>query len=151
MVLAVMVCFLIFRVYQVVKPPTPGPDGPILRMPGNEFPIDIPDRPGTPAPVAGIPARETWTDLTRRPPWFYRRPGQSRGGAENTDELQLTVLNFQGTGDNVRVRIRTEGSRKWYSVGDAFESYELLSVDLDTGCIEVFSEALGKRVEICKE
>ncbi len=50
-----------------------------------------------------------------------------------------------------RVRIRSASRRGWYSEGDAFESYQLLSIDPETGCIVVFSEKIGRREEICKE
>ncbi len=58
---------------------------------------------------------------------------------------------FQETSQGIwRVSIRSASRRGWYSEGDAFESYELLSIDPELECIVVFAEELERREEICK-
>ncbi len=149
MVLAIMVIFLCFRVYQVVQPPQEGPGG-VFQPPRNELPTEV-ETPGTPPRVPGIPSPGNWADLWRNHPFLYVSPGDVTRGNGNSDQtLDLEVLNFQETSDgNWRVRIQSASRRGWYSEGDAFEAYELLSIDAETECIVVFSEELARREEIC--
>ncbi len=152
MVLAIMVIFLCFRVYQVVQPPPPPTGSKVFQPPRNELPPDV-ETPGTPPRMPGNPSPGNWADLWLNNPFFYASAGGSAGPAGNLDQvLDLEVLNFQETSDgNWRVRIRSASRRGWYSEGDAFEAYELLSIDPDTECIVVFAEELARRQEICKK
>lgn len=151
MVLAIMVIFLCFRVYQVVQPPLPPPGG-VFQPPRNQLPPDV-ETPGSPPRLPGNPTPGNWADLWRNNPFIYVSPGDSNRPNGNSDQaLDLEVLNFQEVSDGIwRVRIRSASDRRWYSEGDAFEAYELLSIDPDTECIVVFSEELGRPEEICKK
>ena len=152
MVLAVMVIFLCFRVYQVVQPAQSQTENKDFELPRSEFPPDV-ETPGTPPRIPADPNPGNWTDLVRNNPFVYVSPGDStRGDGDSDQVLDLEVLNFQETSDgNWRVRIRSASRRGWYSEGDAFEAYELLSIDPETECIVVFAEELARRQEICKK
>ena len=151
MVLAIMVIFLCFRVYQVVQPPPPPPGDKVFQPPRSEFPPDV-ETPGIPPRMPGNPSPGNWTDLWRNNPFIYVPPGVSRrGNGDSSQVLELEVLSFQeASPGSWRVRIRSASRRGWYSEGDAFEAYELLSIDPDTECIVIFAEELERRVEICK-
>lgn len=151
MVLAVMVIFLCFRVYQVVQPPPPPTGNKIFQPPRGQLPPEV-ETPGTPPRIPDDPNPGNWTDLWLNNPFIYVSPGDSRRRSGNSDQvLYLEVLSFQEVSDgNWRVRIRSASRRGWYSEGDAFETYELLSIDPDNECIVVFAEELGRREEICK-
>ena len=151
MVLAVMVIFLCFRVYQVVQPAQSQTENKDFELPRSEFPPDV-ETPGTPPRIPGNPSPRNWTDLWRNNPFTYVRAGDSTRRNENSDQaLDLEVLNFQETSGGIwRVQIRSASRRGWYSEGEAFESYELLSIDPDLECIVVYAEGLGRREEICK-
>ena len=73
--------------------------------------------------------------------WREQRGG---GGGPDTSLSTLILLRIRGEGENAIAQIETDSSRKWYSVGEAFESYELLSVDVDEGTAEVFDESLNR-------
>jgi len=64
----------------------------------------------------------------------------------------LELLNMQEVSSGSwKVRIRSGNSRKWYSEGDRFETYQLLTVDPDTECVVIYDETVRQVVEICKE
>lgn len=151
MVLAVMVVFLCFRVYQVVKPEE-DKTGKIFRRAGNDLPPDV-EKPGQPDLIADINYEERYDSLYTRNMMTYN-PSGIRPGQETEGEVQvdLTVLSINEVSNGVfRAQIRTSQSRKWYSEGDAFESYELLSIDASTLCCDIFAENIGRRVTLCVE
>ena len=150
MVLAIMVSFLCFRVYQVVQPPQTKEAEKNFQPPGNELPLDV-ETPGVPPRTPGLPDSENWTNLWRSTPFYYLPPGaSSRRTTEGEPEIDLELLNIQPMADgSYRARIRSANRKGWYSEGEAFEAYELVSIDPDTGCIVVFAEEIESRVEIC--
>ena len=150
MVLAVMVIFLCFRVYQVVQP-QPQPPGSNFQPPRGELPPDV-ETPGIPPRMPVNPNPGNWTNLWVNNPFIYVPPGVSRPGNGNAGQaLNLEVLSFQEVSVGIwRVRIRSASRRGWYSEGDAFETYEILSIDGETKCIVVYAEELEGRREICK-
>lgn len=149
MVLAVMVIFLCFRVYQIIQPDEPD-SGATFSPPRGEL-SDSVDTPGRPPQIPVSDPPQSWRGLWTRPPFIYVRPGDSGGSSEaGDDQVDLELLNLQPASDgSYRVRIRSASRRGWYSEGDAFEAYEILSIDPDTNCVEIYAEELGKRVEIC--
>ncbi len=48
-----------------------------------------------------------------------------------------------------RARILSAYRNKWYEEGDAFEHYQLIEIDLISGCCVIFDEELGRRYELC--
>lgn len=151
MVLAIMVIFLCFRVYQIIQPPPP--DESRTFQPPRSALADDEDTPGTPPRTPESPPPEDWRGLWTRPPFLYVRPGETRGGPDTGgDDIDLQLLNIQEVADgSYKVQIRSASRSGWYSEGDAFEAYELLSIDPDTECCIVFSEEYGRRVPICIE
>lgn len=154
MVLAIMVIFLSFRVYQIVRPPEPPKENVASSFlpPGSQLPPDV-VTPGTPPRVPPPPSPENWTNLWRRNPFTYPSPRDSRRqGSDSESEIDLQLLNIQQSPDgSYRVLLRSpNGRRGWYSEGDAFEAYQLLKIDPEGPCVEVYSDELERREEICK-
>ncbi len=150
MVLAVMVGFLIFRVYQVVYPPSDGPTDDVIPPPGRTIPNDVPT-PGLPPPVPPPQRTDDWSRLWRFNPLNYRQP-RSRGGQSSDPsaadiDLQLKRITPSGAG-KFRAQITSPSRTGWYEEGQAFESYELLAIDADAGTVTVFSERLQRSVEL---
>ena len=48
-----------------------------------------------------------------------------------------------------RARILSAYRNRWYEEGDAFEHYQLIEIDLISGCCTIFDEELGRLIEIC--
>jgi hypothetical protein len=150
MVLAVMVGFLIFRVYQVVYPDPAGPTTDDVRPPRSKVPDDV-ETPGIPPTIPGVPRTDDWSRLWRFNPLNYRQP-RTRGGSTtdpSAGEIDLQVIRISPFGQGkYRAQIKSPGRTGWYEEGQAFESYELLAIDADAGTVTVFSEQLQRSVEL---
>lgn len=151
MVLAVMVGFLCYRVYQVMYPETTGEgnEGQIWRLASKDLPEDM-ERPGTPPLPPPNPLRVDWSRLWKSPMFRWDPRGVKAPGG--LAEVELSVIKIMDTGvGGYRVQIETEKSKKWYAEGASFESYELISIDPDGGCCDIFAENIQKLVEVCIE
>src|SRR5262245_24144723 len=107
MVLGVMVCILVYRVYTVLNPPPP-PAGPILGRPGTDPPTDIPVPPLPPRD----PETDDWSRLWRFSPFIYIPPragSNANNPNDNVDStVQLTLEQIKPVGDGTyRAKIRT--------------------------------------------
>lgn len=109
------------------------PDPELLDPRPPEAPPEVP--PSKPPRDPGV--------FIQNDPFDWREKDRA-GGPEAAALGTLRLLNMQGTGDSVLIQIETETSKKWYKVGDAFESYELLSVDVEAGTAEVFDESINR-------
>lgn len=148
--LAIMVIILCYRVYQVVHPPPATDGGDSFRFPGDMLPADV-ETPGMPPPVPGPPDSENWTTLWRANPFIYVKPGRGRTVKPGEPDVDLKLLNIQQSADGSYIAwIRSPGRKGWYKEGEAFESYELMTIDADVECVWVFAEEVGRNVEICK-
>lgn len=152
-VLAMMVVFLSFRIYTILNPSAPE-DPKIFVPPRKELAEDV-KTPGTPPRVPALNRSEDWSVLYTRDMFIYEKPKESSSLTEAGETSNITVHRIReglpGSG-TFRVQIQTEAAaKKWYSVGDAFETYTLLAVDFDTKCCEFFDDRLGKRIEVCVE
>ena len=85
--------------------------------------------------------------LARNNPFVYVPGGGSR--TQNVQETGLTLLRIQDTSAGLRAQIQSKTARKWYSEGESFETFELLSIDPEEGCCWVFAENLNTREKIC--
>ena len=151
MVLAIMVSFLCFRVYQVVQPPQTQETEKNFQPPGNELPLDV-ETPGVPPRTPGLPDSENWTNLWRSNPFYYPPGGSRSKPTDGEQDIDLELLNIQLMADgSYRARIRSANRKGWYSEGEGFEAYELVSIDPDAECIVVFAEEIERPVEICKK
>ncbi len=152
MVLGVMVIVLCFRVYQVLYPP-PDIAGDIFLPPGNSLPLDV-KTPGTPPRIPPNIEPENYTLLWMRNPFTWVEPGKRRLSTDGSiQDIDLELVNLQQVSDGSwKVQIRSAANtKKWYSEGARFESYQLLSIDPDAECVTVFAEEVQRRTEICKE
>ena len=68
-------------------------------------------------------------------------------------ELQIELIRIANTDrKGWRAYIRTGGRRKgWYSVGEKFETFELMSIDEDTKCIDIYAENIREKKTYCIE
>lgn len=154
MVLAVMVCFLIFRVYQVVRPVGDGGlanNAPI--PPASQVPESV-DTPGLPPPQPPIDTGEDWSRLWRFPLFVYRQPRDVTAGPQNSGEQEINVelkLIREARPGQYLAQIQTASRTGWYSEGEAFEAFELLEIDPDAGCVVIYSEQLQQNRTLCLE
>jgi len=140
MVLAVMVAFLIFRVYQVVRPQAEEGKDTRYRLPEPEVPSDVPV-PGMPPPPPPKPKTEDWSRIWRFNPMVYRRSAAGSRTGDTSDEINLTLLRIREIRPGTwSAEIQSPGRRGWYIEGQPFETFELLDIDPDTGEVTVFSE-----------
>lgn len=139
-----MVAVLAFQIFSVLRTeddeeyniptaPRPGPSADQLDPEPPEAPPEIPP----PRPMVNVDR------LSTNNPFDWRRQtGPAVSADANLRPLQL--LRIRGEGPDAIVQIQTETGRKWYTVGEAFESYELLDVDADAGTAEVFDESVNR-------
>jgi hypothetical protein len=141
LVLAVMVCFLVLRVYQVVSPQEAGPTARPYPLPGKELPPDSPP-PGLPPAPPPAPRTADWSQLWRYSIFNYRQPRVGTGPADRGDRqtVKLDVLRIRQMADgNYMAQIRTLRD-KWYREGEAFETYEVLDIDPEAQTVTIFVE-----------
>ena len=153
-VLAVMVVLLSFRIYAILNPSSLEDSQKVFAPPRTELTEDV-KTPGLPPRAPVLDRSEDWSALFTRDMFIYEKPKESTSLTRDGETSTLTVLRIReglpGSG-KFRVQIQTEAAaKKWYSVGDAFETYTLLAVDLDTQCCEIFDDRLGRRIEVCVE
>lgn len=148
-VLAVMVILLGYRVYSLVY--TGENDDPEFMpiSPGAQYQGETIIPPPTPLPYDMDPV----TRLIRNPLFNYTPPrgGKSSGDSGAGEEGEIRVLRIVPYGDHYRAQITTGAARKLFSEGEKFESYQLMSIDADTECCEIYSESLSKLIEVCVE
>lgn len=146
MVLAVMVIILCYRVYQVLNPViddfkrTP-------KNPGKVLPEEVePDEP--PNPPRAVPT-EDWSIIWKRPLWLWQ-PRVDRRDINSAIEqsVNLQLMDIKEVSDGVyRVKIRSN-TIGWYDEGEKFESYELVSIDVDTDSCVIYAEEISRNIEL---
>ena len=156
LVLAVVVCILSYRVFIMFNPRENMDETKAIPRPPQRT-IDeseIDDIPGNPPQPPKDELPENWNNLPRREPFVFVLPTGSGGQDESNDQTdELKLLDIQDLGNNrYRARIQTgSGRARYYPEGQKFQSYELISIDPDTGCCVVFSESASREIEICLE
>lgn len=153
MVLAVMVCILIFRVYQVLNPGAEGINTGVFQPPRDQIPADDPRLPQLPPLVSPNPVSEDWSKLWRFSLFTYRQPRQGGPGGRSpnqSEELDLTLLQIRSKGDGTWLaQIKTASRTAWKEKGESFEQYTLQEIDPDTQCVTIFSEQRQQPLTIC--
>ena len=151
-VLAIMVVLLSFRIYTVLNPSSLEDTQKIFAPPRTELAEDV-ETPGLPPRAPTLDRSEDWSALFTRDMFIYERPRESSTVTQGGEVSNVTVLRIREVSPGkFRVQIQTEAAaRKWYSVNDAFETYTLLAVDIDTQCCKLFDDRLGKSIELCVE
>ncbi len=153
MVLAIMISFLVWRVYVVVRPPE-AEETTTHYPPKPELPKDPPPPVPKPVSMPTSPKAMDFTTLTMNNMfWFFSRPiSGSDPGSETIDITLLSVTPFpDGTH---RVRLQTRAGKRLYKEGAQFENYELRKInppdpDRDfKGSVQIYSEELGRTFEI---
>ena len=152
-VLAIMVCFLCYRVYPFIYPTEEDisanriPNSP--RTTVSEDDIDI---PSLPPPAPKLHDRENWNNIYRRSPFqFLPASGNANQAGSDDANSNLQLISIQDVGGGVfMARIKVGNDRpRTLRQGQQFGTYELLVIDPDTGCCEIYSEDVGEDIEIC--
>jgi hypothetical protein len=146
MVLVVLVAVLCWNVYKVVSPgeetkeiPHALPKGAIDSNYSSVLPIPPPP-PRTSA---------QWdTIYTPNPFWYFSAQTVSNDNRKGPEDAGIRLLDMKKVRDKHRVKLQTAAAEKWYYEGDAFESFELLSIDPDEGTCQVRSERLGRVITL---
>lgn len=143
-----MVGFLVYRIYIVLQPQEE--DSFVVRPPSPTItdkvvlPTELPDMPkqGSGSSVA---------PLWRNSPLHF---SEGRGGAGGGGAIasSIKVLMFAEKPDgSFRVRLQTD-TKKWYSVGEEFETYKILEIDGEAETVRIYdSRSGGTPVTIKKE
>lgn len=152
MVLLVLVVVLGYRVYGVVYPGDP-PVWPNIPVPQTALPETVEERQalGLPGdlplpPLSGLPG--VYTSLYERNPfWYYSGRSQEDGadGDINVEDLNIELLDIQEASGEPRARLRTIRTTSWYSEQEQFEEFELVSIDMETRTVVVYSERYGRQ------
>lgn len=148
-VLALMVILLGYRVYTLVnaeedlkKLSLKPPGNPVVNV---DPPPRVPDQP-SPEPVIR---------LVRRSPFAYVSPSsrasRTESSGDNKDDDVRVLRIVEVTGGVYRAQITTGGAAKTIAEGGSFESYQLKSIDPDTGCCIIYSENSNSEIERCIE
>ena len=156
MVLIAMLVTLGYRGYQVFSPPPP-PNWERLQMPKDIFPEDPAELEGLNIELPGSPPVRPPMDIpgtyvslyNKNPFWYYS--GQQKNESEQTvtaEQLNITLLDIQDAGGNLRARLRTTSATKWYSENEQFEEFELLRINPDDNTVEISSERSGRTFKI---
>ncbi len=149
MVLAVVVGILVFRVYQVVQPTT-GTDVATIPRPPSSSALSAPSL--SPNIVVQEKPEPRTALLVRNPFVWQAQGGQSRVVDAESGKPDLVLLRIQERpGGGAQAQIRSGPSRKWYNVGEKFESYELTDIDVENQKIKIYSEEMRKEYEYAKE
>lgn len=151
LVVAIMVILLGYRVYSLVYTNEAEEDIAKVRPPKTVYSKEIDGPPPIPPPFEIDPV----TRLERKRLFQYVTPrggstrNQSDGGLEE-GEIRVLRIVSDGSG-GYKAQITTGASRKLIPEGEKFESYQLMTIDADTGCCEIYSESLGRLIEVCAE
>ena len=150
--MAIMVVLLGFRIYAILNPSSLEDTPKFFAPPRTELSENV-KTPGIPPRAPMLDRSEDWSALLTRDMFIYEKPRESSTLTADGEVSNVKVLRIREVAPGkFRVQIQTEAAaRKWYSVGDAFETYTLRAVDIDTQCCELFDDRTGKQIELCVE
>ncbi len=99
--------------------------------------------------AADDPRKTEFLRLVEQAQHLSGRPGVDGQPPAHVD-LDLTLLRIREAGSGrYLAQIETNKRTGWYREGDAFESFQLVRIDPVRNCVRVFSESLGRSVEMC--
>ncbi len=151
--LLIVVGVLCWRVYTAINPPPP-PTPTVFRPPvaldNAADPEVLPPTPGV-APKTLIPVDRK--ELAKRNPFWYYADG-NEGGESTTaraEDIDLELRGIQSLPDGTqRARLRTKGRTRYYSEGDVFGQFKLLSIDSKKGTVTVRAEQFKDPITLSK-
>ncbi len=155
-VLLVMVCILVYRVYGVVNPPPP-PKWSAMPLPITELPTDPQEvqdlkLPGQPTLRPSMDVPNSYAMLYNRNPFWYYSGQQKQNTKQDVTaaDLNIKLMDIQNAGGRLRAKLRTESATAWYSENDQFEKYELQKIDPDSNTVEIYSERYARTFTLSK-
>jgi hypothetical protein len=140
-VLAAMVLVLCWNLYRVVYPEKLT-ELPTHRPPSRTFE----DEPLNTTPLAPAQTQDWASVYTPNP--FWALSGKSNKDDDKNVDAGITLLEVRKVKDKARAKLQTESAARWYDEGESFESFELMSVDLEAKTCQVRSERLGKVITL---
>ncbi len=133
-----LVAVLIWNVYKVAtaaEEPDETKAVRIIKTTDDLEPVRAP-LPPPPPPI------NDWKSIYTPNPFWYT-PGAGTVAQDQKKQVDIKLLSIQPGRDGYRVRLQSGNNRAWHSVGGAFESYEVISIDPDAGTCQVRSEGDG--------
>ena len=152
LLLVVMVCFLCYRVYTVINP-VPDDSTILPRYPSDSVSEDEIDIPLTPPRPPKDEQAESWRSLMHRNMFVFSLITSNSTSADLGDDYDIKLLSIQDQGNGkYRARIKEGNDRaRSYGEGAKFSTYELIEIDPDTDCCNLYSEDINAEIEICVE
>ena len=139
MVLAVMVIFLIYRVYEVVNPE-------VEQVAENYRPPEPRGNIGVTVPPPLKPLPTPPPDMTRRHPFVWIGVNQGPGGNDEGPDVDLRLLQIMENRGEWRARIRSQVKTYWVSEGEKLESWEVIEINPDEETVVVYLYDLNDQV-----
>jgi hypothetical protein len=145
MVLAIMFVALCYQVFKVWNPEPPPPP-PVHRTATTdvEGAVEIPEPPPVGRPWEG----EDTNELRKNP--FTRMTGSVTTSEGSDEKIQLLKIIVWSDG-SLRAELKTPQEKGYFQEGEAFSTYEVLSIDKEAGTVEVFSAETNKRLTLSVE
>lgn len=141
-VLAILVCVLAYRVYELFGPG---------EQPEQVQAVTIPPEPPEIAPNAPAPDPPgQYGTLVRRSPFSYYSDAKVDTSGPSAEELGLKLLRVKEVGGKWRAQVTTPAITrgKWYDEGESFEEFVLESIDPEAGTADVYVERLAKTITL---
>lgn len=141
-VLAVLVCVLGYRVYELFVP--------------NEFVSSAQRDTGQPEPPEIAPTAPApdppgqYNTFERRSPFSYYSDAKVDGTGPSAEELGLKLLDIKQVGSKWRAKVTTPAIErgKWYDESESFEEFVLESINAEEGTVVVYVERLAKTMTL---
>lgn len=145
MVLVAMLLFLGFRIYTVVRVPDAAEQ--VAVVPPKKTP---PEAGGLPPKASKVVEEVDLPSLIRRPIGIWESPGRSNSdNASNAEDEKLELLLIIEKDDgNHLARFTTGGKKTLVAENESFESYTLLSIDVEGETCLVYSENSNSNILI---
>jgi hypothetical protein len=141
MVLVIMLIALCYQIYKVwnPEPPPPPPNHPPASTDVADK-VDIPQPP----PPKPLNTPEDITSILKNP--FTRMTGTAEVTTteENIELLKIIVW----SDGSLRAQLRTSQDTGYYKEGEAFSTFEVLSIDQEAGTVEVYSAESNRRLTL---
>jgi hypothetical protein len=149
MILVLMLAFLGYRIYTVLY--VAESDTSKTFVAPSTDPSKIEDRYGDPPRIIKGSDSADIAPLVRRSLFIYESPGKSSGGNDNLsdEDSRLQVLMILEKPDGAhKAQISTGGKKTLLAEGESFESYQLVSIDIEEQACVIYSENSAKEIVV---